>query len=177
MSLVFYGRRRVVFDEIRFSHSWQLFLIYFRFGTSLGLIESKYFMVILDVFLLYCLTTIFCKYGNIEIEVNLSFFSEDCFCCCCCCCCAIYLSGVHNPEPTTPILLVVWIWRHVGHVGVQNNEIKCLLGIWLYYYTKLVGSFYIVLYTNMAVSSLGCKPRIDHFRILTAGLDLAWNGG
>ena len=57
-------------------------------------------------------------------------------------------------------LMGVWIWRHGGHVGVQNNAVICLLRIWLYYYAKLVGPFSIVLYTNMAVSSRGWKPRI-----------------
>ena len=40
------------------------------------------------------------------------------------------------------VQLMVFIWRHGGHVGVQNNAVKCLLGIWLYYYEKLVGSFF-----------------------------------
>ena len=56
--------------------------------------------------------------------------------------------------------LGVCMWRHGGHVGVQNNAAKCLLGIWFYYYGKLVGPFSVVLYTNMAVSSRGWKPRI-----------------
>ena len=53
-----------------------------------------------------------------------------------------------------------WLpWRHVqsndgGHVGVQNNAVKCLLGIWLYYYAKLEkfpkDLFAIVLYNKMA---------------------------
>jgi len=36
------------------------------------------------------------------------------------------------------------------------------LGLWLYYYAKLERRFAIVLYTNMAVSSLEWKPRTDH---------------
>ena len=52
---------------------------------------------------------------------------------------------------------MVFIWRHGGHVSVQNIAVKCLSGIWLYYYTKLVGPFFIVFYTNMAVSSRGMQ--------------------
>ena len=47
-------------------------------------------------------------------------------------------------------LLRDFIWRHSGHVDVQNNAVKCILGIWLYYYAKLVEPFSVVLYTNMA---------------------------
>ena len=50
--------------------------------------------------------------------------------------------------------LEVFIWRHGGHVGVQNNAVKCLLGIWLYYYAKLEkfpkDLFAIVLSNKMA---------------------------
>ena len=38
--------------------------------------------------------------------------------------------------------LMVCIWRHGGHVGVQNNAVKCLLGIWLYYYAKTCGAIF-----------------------------------
>ena len=56
-------------------------------------------------------------------------------------------------------------WLHstidgLYHVVVQNNAVKCLSGILLYYYAKLVWPFSILLYNNMAVSSRGCKPRI-----------------
>ena len=64
--------------------------------------------------------------------------------------------------------LMVCIWRHGSHVGVQNTAVKCLLGVWLYYYAKLVGPFSVVLYTNMAVSSRGCKPRIGFLEAILA---------
>ena len=50
-------------------------------------------------------------------------------------------------------IVVVLDEVYSGHVGVQNNREKSLLGIWLYYYAKHEPSFPIVLYTNMAVSS------------------------
>ena len=52
------------------------------------------------------------------------------------------------------------MWRHSGHVGVQNNSEKNLLGIWFYYYANFERHFAIVLYTNMAVSSREWKPSI-----------------
>ena len=55
----------------------------------------------------------------------------------------------------------VFVWRHGGHVGVQNNSEKSLLGLWFYYYAKLKRNFAIVLYTNMATSSRDWKPRIS----------------
>ena len=63
-------------------------------------------------------------------------------------------------ELSTSLLFLVCTWRHGGHVGVQNNSEKSLLGIWLYYYAKLERHFAIVLYTNMAASSRECNPRI-----------------
>jgi len=62
-------------------------------------------------------------------------------------------------------LLLVFMWRHGGHVGVQNNSEKSLLGLCLYYYAKLERRFAIVLYPNMAVSSREWKPRIANFRV------------
>ena len=56
------------------------------------------------------------------------------------------------------------MWRHGGHVGVQNNSGKSLLGIWFYYYEKLERHYAIVLHTNMAVSSREWKPRIAKFK-------------
>ena len=57
-------------------------------------------------------------------------------------------------------LFLVFMWRHCGHIGVQNNSEKNLLGLWLYHYAKLERRFAIVFYTNMAVSSREWKPRI-----------------
>ena len=57
-------------------------------------------------------------------------------------------------------LFSVFMWPHRGHIGVQNNSEKSLLGIWFYYYAKLERHFAIVLYTNKAVSSREWKPRI-----------------
>ena len=57
---------------------------------------------------------------------------------------------------------LVFKWRHGGHVGVQDNSAKTLLGIWFYYYAKLERHFAIVLYTNMALSSREWKPRIKY---------------
>ena len=54
----------------------------------------------------------------------------------------------------------VFMWRHDGHVGVQNNSEKSLLGFRFFYYAKLERHFVIVLYTSMAVSSREWKPRI-----------------
>ena len=56
--------------------------------------------------------------------------------------------------------LSVLMWRHSGHVGVQNSSEKNLLGTCFYYYATLERHFAIVLYTNMAVSSHEWKPRI-----------------
>ena len=47
------------------------------------------------------------------------------------------------------LALLVLMWRHGGHIGVQNNSEKGLLGIWFYYYAKPERHFAIVLYTNM----------------------------
>ena len=52
-------------------------------------------------------------------------------------------------------------WRHGGHVGVQNNKEKSILGILCHFYAKLERHFTIALYTNMAFSSREWKPRID----------------
>ena len=67
----------------------------------------------------------------------------------------------YKPFCDYALLLRVCIWRHGGHVGVQNNAVICLLGIWLYYYAKPIKPYSMVLYTNIAVSSHGCKPRIS----------------
>lgn len=58
---------------------------------------------------------------------------------------------------------MVWLAtsiRHGGHVGVQDNTQRRLLGIWLYCYAKLERHF-ATLYTNVAVSSHKQKRRID----------------
>ena len=62
----------------------------------------------------------------------------------------------------------VFTWRHGGHVGVQNNSDKSVLGIWFYYHAKLEQHLPIVLYTNMAGSPRDWKPRIDHQRAFFA---------
>ena len=56
-------------------------------------------------------------------------------------------------ESTRALQFLVCTWRHGGHVGVQNNGEKSLLGIWPYYYAKLERHFAIVLYTNMSAQS------------------------
>ena len=61
-------------------------------------------------------------------------------------CCSVY---------NTLFLLIVCIWRHGGHVGVQNNAVKWVLGIWC----KTCGAIFYY----MAVSSRGCKPRIRYY--------------
>ena len=68
--------------------------------------------------------------------------------------------------------LMVFIWCHGGHVDVQNNAVKCLLGIWLYCYAKLVGSFSLVFHINMVVSSRGCKLRINSLQAVQTN---SWN--
>ena len=49
-------------------------------------------------------------------------------------------------EPTNRSLpmhyWVVSISRHGGHVSVQNNAVKCLLGIWLHYHAKTCGTIF-----------------------------------
>ena len=41
---------------------------------------------------------------------------------------------------------------------VTADVTAAMLGIWLYCYSKIVGPFSIALYSNMGVSSRGCKP-------------------
>ena len=66
------------------------------------------------------------------------------------------LNGSHIFVSITRVLLfLVCIWRHGGHVGVQNNGERSLLGIWFYYYTKLERHF---------VSSRECNPRIAWYQ-------------
>ena len=50
-------------------------------------------------------------------------------------------------------LFSIFTWRQGGHVSVQNDSEKSLLGIWFYYYAKRERHFDSVLYTNMALSS------------------------
>ena len=55
-------------------------------------------------------------------------------------------------------VLSVFTWRRGGHVRVQSNSEKGLLGIWFYDYAKLEPHFAIVLFTNMAFSPCEWKP-------------------
>ena len=52
------------------------------------------------------------------------------------------------------------MWRHGGHVDVQNNSEKSLLGLSFFYYAKWERQFAIVLYTDKAVSPREWKSRI-----------------
>ena len=60
------------------------------------------------------------------------------------------------------LLLMVCIWRHGGHVGWQEQWSVSPLGTKLYYYANSAKRNCIVLPTNMAAVSSGCKPRIWH---------------
>ena len=66
---------------------------------------------------------------------------------------------IGSSETGCQFIFLVFMWRHCGHIGVQNNSEKRLLGLWLYYCAKLERRFVIVLYTNMAVSSREWKSR------------------
>ena len=64
-------------------------------------------------------------------------------------------------------VFLVCTWRHGGHIGVQNNGDRSLLGIWFYYYAKRERHFAIVLCTNMSASSRECNPTISSYISLT----------
>ena len=76
---------------------------------------------------------------------------------------------IYHTQPTIP-LFWVFKWRHGGHVNVQNNSAKSLLGIRFCYYDSIIDyillllnherHFAMVLFTNMAFSSREWKPRI-----------------
>ena len=61
---------------------------------------------------------------------------------------------------TIVTLWSVFTWGNGGHVCIKKSREK-VLGIWLYYYAKLVRHFAIVLYTNMAVLSRKWKHPIQ----------------
>ena len=89
----------------------------------------------------------------------------------------INVNDITDTEWDYPFL--VFTWRHGGHVGVQNNNEKNLLGIRFYYYEKLERHYAIVLYTNMAakINPEIFLREIDHIGILSIGLELACNEG
>ena len=72
--------------------------------------------------------------------------------------------SLRKPRERKMKQFLVFKWRHGGHVGVQNNNEKNILGIRFYYYAKLERHFAIVLYTNMAVLSHEWKPRISYIQ-------------
>ena len=45
---------------------------------------------------------------------------------------------------------MVCMWRHGGHVGVQEQQDFSPLGVNLHFYANYVNEFSFVLYTNMA---------------------------
>ena len=60
--------------------------------------------------------------------------------------------------PFRPLLLV-YTWRHGGHFGSQEQKHFSPLGSKLHFCVNSLRKNSIVLTTNMAASSRGCKPR------------------
>ena len=97
---------------------------------------------------------------------NLSMRSKDRLNLKICPCCMIY--------SVCFTVFSVFTWRHGGHLGVQNNSEKIILGIWFYYYSKRERHFAIVLYTSMGVSSREWKPRITRQEIQIYFVWIVW---